>query len=99
MADKKPGVARTAGFFVAPALRLETCGYRLELRRTQGDVHGTSTRENCVLACVECNKRKADRTPQQAGMRFDQAPVPPIWKPVYARDSVRIESWSKVCEV
>jgi len=60
--------------------------------RSQG---GTSTWENCVLACIACNKRKADRTTQQAGMRLRKAPVRPAWKPIYARDSVRIESWSK----
>ena len=38
--------------------------------RSQG---GTSTWENCVLACVTCNKRKADRTPQQAGLKLRQA--------------------------
>ena len=60
--------------------------------RSQG---GTSTWENCVLACIACNKRKADRTPQQAGMRLRKVPHTPTWKPIYARDSVRIESWSK----
>ena len=62
------------------------------LPRSQG---GTSTWENCVLACIGCNKRKADRTPHQAGMRLRKEPVRPAWKPIYARDSVRIESWSK----
>ena len=51
--------------------------------------------ENCVLACVACNKRKADRTPQQAGMRVRKQPVRPTWKPLYADHEVRIESWSK----
>lgn len=60
--------------------------------RSQG---GTSTWENCVLACVACNKRKADRTPQQAGMKLRHRPVRPTWKPLYARHTVRIESWSK----
>ena len=60
--------------------------------RSQG---GASTWENCVLACIGCNKRKADRTPHQAGMRLRKVPVRPTWKPIYARDSVRIESWSK----
>jgi 5-methylcytosine-specific restriction endonuclease McrA len=60
--------------------------------RSQG---GTSTWENCVLACIACNKRKADRTPHQAGMRLRKVPHKPTWKPIYARDSVRIESWSK----
>ena len=56
---------------------------------------GESRWENCVLACVACNKRKADRTPKQAGMRLRQQPVRPAWKPVYAAHDVRIESWSK----
>jgi 5-methylcytosine-specific restriction endonuclease McrA len=60
--------------------------------RAQG---GTSTWENCVLACVACNKRKADRTPDQAGLRLRKQPVRPAWKPLYASPSVRIASWSK----
>ena len=60
--------------------------------RSQG---GVSAWDNCVLACIDCNKRKADRTPEQARMRLRKAPVRPAWKPMYARDCVRIESWSK----
>lgn len=56
---------------------------------------GTSNWENCVLACIDCNKRKADRTPHQAGMKLARAPVRPEWKPLYARHATRIESWSK----
>ena len=37
--------------------------------RAQG---GVSSWTNCVLACIDCNKRKADRTPQQAGMKLQQ---------------------------
>jgi 5-methylcytosine-specific restriction endonuclease McrA len=62
------------------------------LPRSQG---GSSTWENCVLACVACNKRKADRTPDQAGMKLRKAPSRPSWKPLYATHSVRIASWSK----
>lgn len=62
------------------------------LPRSQG---GTSTWDNCVLACVACNKRKADRTPAQAGMKLRKAPVRPAWKPLYAAHDVRIASWSK----
>lgn len=60
--------------------------------RSQG---GTSTWENCVLACVACNKRKADRTLQQAGMKLRQPPARPTWKPLYAAHRVRIASWAK----
>jgi 5-methylcytosine-specific restriction endonuclease McrA len=56
---------------------------------------GQSSWENCVLACIACNKRKADRMPQQAGMKLRKLPVRPTWKPMYARDSARIESWSR----
>lgn len=60
--------------------------------RAQG---GVSSWTNCVLACVDCNKRKADRTPKQAGMRLKKEPICPTWKPVYANHHVRLESWSK----
>ena len=60
--------------------------------RSQG---GQSTWENCVLACVECNKRKADRTPKQARMKLLSEPRRPRWTPIYARQSLRIASWSK----
>ena len=62
------------------------------LPRAQG---GVSSWENCVLACIACNKRKADRTPEQARMRLRTKPVRPPWRPMYASPSVRIESWSK----
>jgi 5-methylcytosine-specific restriction endonuclease McrA len=60
--------------------------------RAQG---GTSTWDNCVLACLDCNARKADRTPQQARMPLRHVPRRPLWKPLYASHGVRIDSWSK----
>jgi len=60
--------------------------------RSQG---GISTWENCVLACVGCNKRKADRTPEQAGMPLRKKPVRPMWRPLYATRDVRIDSWTR----
>lgn len=62
------------------------------LPRAQG---GTSTWENCVLACVDCNARKANRTPDQAHMRLLKKPIRPNWKPVYAAYGVTIDSWTK----
>lgn len=56
---------------------------------------GQSSWTNCVLACLECNARKADRTPAQAGMRLRKQPKQPAWKPLYADRTERIESWSK----
>jgi 5-methylcytosine-specific restriction endonuclease McrA len=60
--------------------------------RAQG---GESRWDNCVLACLECNGRKADRTPAQAGMRLRKTPVRPAWKPLYLSHDQRIECWSK----
>jgi 5-methylcytosine-specific restriction endonuclease McrA len=60
--------------------------------RSQG---GVSSWTNCVLACIACNKRKADRTPREASMTLRRQPVRPTWKPVYADHHVRLESWSK----
>jgi 5-methylcytosine-specific restriction endonuclease McrA len=77
------------------------CGVRPEteeltidhvLPRSRG---GTSTWQNCVLACMECNKKKANRTPAEAHMPLRKTPIRPTWRPLYARHDMRIESWSK----
>ena len=60
--------------------------------RAQG---GRSSWENCVLACVNCNHSKADRTPEKAGMRLKKAPTRPSWSPAYSRHTMRFESWKK----
>ena len=38
---------------------------------------GQHTWENLVSACIPCNRRKAGRTPEQAGMRLIHPPTPP----------------------
>ena len=55
---------------------------------------GASSWENCVLACVTCNRHKANRTPEQAGLVLRKKPVRPRWQPLYMTCSVRIDSWS-----
>ncbi|HEX3449430.1 MAG TPA: HNH endonuclease [Isosphaeraceae bacterium] len=62
------------------------------LPRAQG---GTSSWTNCVAACECCNARKGYRTPDQAGMRLRRRPVRPEWKPFYAAQGARIESWAR----
>jgi len=42
---------------------------------------GATTWENCVLAHREVNTRKANRTPQEAGLRLLRPPVPPRERP------------------
>ena len=39
--------------------------------------NGQHTWENVVSACVPCNRRKAGRTPQEAGMRLIHQPAQP----------------------
>jgi len=38
---------------------------------------GQHTWKNVVSACISCNRRKAGRTPQEAGMKLIQRPSPP----------------------
>ena len=59
--------------------------------RSQG---GVSNWTNCVASCVRCNALKADRTPEQVGMKLRRHPVRPEWKPLYAAHGVRVESWA-----
>ena len=40
---------------------------------------GISSWENVVLACVECNDRKANRLPAEAGMKLTRQPKRPEW--------------------
>lgn len=56
---------------------------------------GPNTWVNCVVACVGCNVRKADRTPEQAGMRLKRKPVQPAWQPFYAAQGVRVQVWNQ----
>lgn len=60
--------------------------------RSQG---GGFSWENIVLACVDCNQRKANRTPAQAGMKLRKQPSRPAWRPLFAEGGVRITSWKK----
>ncbi|MCL1907413.1 MAG: HNH endonuclease [Propionibacteriaceae bacterium] len=39
---------------------------------------GRTSWTNCVAACLECNGLKADKTPQEAGMRLDIQPRAPL---------------------
>ncbi len=56
---------------------------------------GVSSWTNCVAACESCNARKADRTPEQAGMYLRRCPARPEWKPLDAAHGAGIASWSK----
>jgi 5-methylcytosine-specific restriction endonuclease McrA len=89
--------------FLRDQNRCQYCGDRVESReltidhvlpRVQG---GTSTWENCVLACVPCNRRKAHRTPAQAGMALLRDPLRPSWTPRHLFTGMpRRATWERV---
>jgi len=56
---------------------------------------GRSTWENVVCSCVECNRRKGGRTPEQAGLRLRRLPARPRWTPLtnLMLSSVRYREW------
>jgi 5-methylcytosine-specific restriction endonuclease McrA len=55
---------------------------------------GKTSWENCVLACVKCNSYKANRTPEQARMKFYRPDYKPF-KPKFNlfKGDVRVDSW------
>ena len=65
------------------------CGHRFSrselnldhvVPRSQG---GTSTWENVVCSCHECNRKKGGRTPAEARMRLIAHPHKPAWTPPF----------------
>lgn len=53
---------------------------------------GKTTWENIVCACVNCNARKADRTPDEAGMKLRTTPRKPTL-PICRRHAQKCASW------
>ncbi len=55
---------------------LATADYTIDhiVPRARG---GSSVWANLVLACAQCNKRKSDRIPQEAGLVLRQKPMEP----------------------
>lgn len=61
---------------------------------------GKTTWENCCLACVKCNMKKADRTPKEAGMKFffkDFKPLKPKYN-FFKNDIMSCEAWQHFLE-
>lgn len=57
--------------------------------RCQG---GLTTWENIVVACTDCNSRKAGRTPDEANMKLLRKPFRPKFN--FLVEDVRIDSWT-----
>lgn len=58
---------------------------------------GKSSWTNCVLACISCNFKKANRLPEEAGMKLKHRPVKPDWSPRLVLAKVRNtpKNWEK----
>lgn len=52
---------------------------------------GGTTWKNCVAACKPCNKKKANLTPEEAGMRLLSVPKEP--SPLHFWDTARSAVW------
>jgi len=60
---------------------------------------GRTCWENVVTCCVDCNTRKANRTPEQAGMKLRALPHRPEWLPMFVVHLGREapETWRDYC--
>jgi 5-methylcytosine-specific restriction endonuclease McrA len=57
---------------------------------------GHTTWTNCVLACIRCNIRKSNRSPEKAAMRLLRKPFKPRWIPQVALPKGIVKrSWSQ----
>ena len=83
------------------------CGNRFERRDLNldhiipRDRGGPTTWENIVCSCVPCNTRKANNTPQEAGMKLIRKPKRPKWRPfVQVNLSVaKDDSWKQFIDI
>ena len=81
--------------------KCQYCGRKFKMSQLNYDhvkprSHGGKTVwENIVMACYECNEKKADQTPDQAGMNLLTVPhmprVLPMAGPVIYADSAPVE--------
>jgi len=62
---------------------------------------GKTTWENVVCSCKECNTRKGDLTPRQAGMTLICQPKKPVWRPYldFNLDRVPHDVWRHFIDV
>jgi len=62
---------------------------------------GVDSWDNLVLACVECNVRKSNRTPEEAKMPLIRRPVKPSWLPQLGMriPTSQITSWQRFVDM
>lgn len=87
--------------YTGKRINMETATMDHVIPRSKG---GGSTWENLVMCCLEVNAKKADRTPEEAGLKLTKKPERPKWNPIYARfarlaSSNIPTSWSKFIKI
>ncbi|MCH2169874.1 HNH endonuclease [Myxococcota bacterium] len=62
---------------------------------------GRTCWENVVCSCIECNRRKGGRTPEQARLRLLRQPTRPRWSPWanLSGHNVRYKEWGPFLSV
>lgn len=84
---RRPVKFSRANVYARDRYRCQYCGTEHSLRdlnldhvipRAQG---GTTHWDNIVTSCLDCNLRKGNRTPAQAGMKLLSEPKRPDWIP------------------
>ncbi len=63
-------------------INIETATIDHIIPRSRG---GKTSWDNLVMASSEINSRKADRTPEEAGLKLLKKPEKPKWSPMYSR--------------
>ncbi len=57
---------------------------------------GDTSWENCVLACVQCNRRKGSKLIEQTGMKLLARPRAPQWSPIFeVAGKQKREAWRR----
>lgn len=57
---------------------------------------GKSSWTNCVLACIDCNRKKSSKTLKQCGMKLLSDPIIPPWDPIFTfKLWKKPQSWQK----
>ena len=77
-------------------------GVELNLDHVIPRDHGGKTDwDNIVCSCVDCNTRKANRTPAQAGMKLIKVPKRPLWRPFVAvkLSAIAKPDWQKFMDI
>ena len=94
---KKPVKFSRVNIYARDKYRCQYCGakppisdltYDHVVPRSKG---GRTTWSNIVTCCYDCNREKANRTPEQARMRLRCKPVQPCWVPAV---SIRVSTMS-----